>query len=142
MAQIPHSVVVSQSGGDLDITAGDYELVIWNPPALEYRVHEVQGRYQAGSRLVSAVPDVATIGGVFRCKGAAWTAVDAAIADLYAALGQFEYTVTTTLDGVVETFENCQPASVRPLGGRRTSGEIASGFADFDVAIRCTPNIA
>lgn len=143
MAYVAHSIVVSRTGADLDLANGTtHELVRWAKPDLSYRTHEVTGRYQAGARLIMAVPDVAIIGGVFRCKGATWSAVDTAVAEMYAALQQFDYTVTATFDGVSEVFTDCQPATIRPLNTRSLSGEIASGFADFDVEIRCTPNVA
>lgn len=141
MAKVAHSIVVERPGTDLTLTAGAYELVMPNVPDLEWRRNTVEGRYQAGERLVNAVPVAALIGWVIRCKGDAWTDVDTAIADMYATLAQFEYTVTETIAGVVTVWENCQPATIRPLNNRRTSGEVASGVADFDIQIRCTPNV-
>lgn len=141
MAIVTHSVVVSRDGADLDLASGAHRLVQWNRPDLEYRRLEVSGRYQAGSRLVAAVPDVAVIGGVFRCQGSSWSAVDLAVGAMYSALSQFNYTVTVTFAGVAEAFTDCQPATIRPVTGRSLSGEIAACVADFEVEIRCTPNI-
>lgn len=141
MAIVAHSIVVSRPTTPLTITSAPYRLVQWNRPSLEYRRLEVTGRYQAGSRLVLAVPDTAVIGGVIRVEAATWADVDAATATLYDALAQLEYTVTVTLAGVAEVFANCQPATIRPVATRSLSGEIADGFADFEIEIRCTPNV-
>lgn len=136
------SIVVSRTGTDLNLdNRSTHELVLWFPPTLDYRRREVSGMYQAGARLKHAVPDTMTIGGVFRCMGADWDATDAAINEMYVALQQFEYTVTATFAGVVTTYEDCQPATIRPLDGRRTRAEVANGFADFEIEIRCTPVI-
>lgn len=143
MAIVTHSIVVSQSGGDLNLANGTtHSLVRWEKPQLEYRRNEVTGRYQAGSRLVNAVPETTVLYATFRCMGATWAAVDTAVASMYAALGQFDYTVTATFAGVAETFADCQPATIRPVNVRSLSGEIAACMADFDVEIRCTPNVA
>lgn len=141
MAIVSHSIVVSKSGGDLTLTSGDYRLVRWEKPDLEYRRLDVAGRYQAGSRLVLAVPDVAILRATFRVLGDTWAEVDTATGALYDALAQLDYTVTATFAGVVETFTNCQPATIRPVNTRSLSGEIAACIADFDVEIRCTPNV-
>jgi len=143
MADPAHAIVVSRDGDDLDLANNDtHQLVVWNPPALEWRKAAVAGRYQAGERLVNAVPDTATIGGVIRCMGDTWDDVDDAVAEMYLALQQFEYTVTVTFAAVSETYTECQPAMIRPATGQRTSGEVRSCFADFEIQIRCTPNIA
>lgn len=141
MALVAHSVVISQPGADLNITSGGWEMVLWSPPSLEPETRVISGPYQAGERLRSWKPAAQIIGGVFRAKGSNWAAVEARRNDLYVALQQFSYTVTVTVGGVVETFTHCQPATIRPRGGFRTSGEVASGFADFEIEIRCTPNI-
>lgn len=143
MAIPSHVVTVSRPTVDLDITATPYQLVRWFPPdVLAWRTVAIVGRYQGGERLVSAVPDVVIIGGVFRCLGDTWADVVDAQLELQLALQQFEYTVTSDIEGVAETFTNCQPANMVPLDGERTAGEVAEGFADFEIRIRCTPNIA
>ncbi|UPU89016.1 hypothetical protein LGT36_003580 [Demequina sp. TMPB413] len=136
------SIVVSRPVSDLNLDDGvSHELVVWNEPDLEYMRKAVRGSYQAGERLKQAVPSTMTIGGVFRCMGEDWDATDAAINEMYLALQQFSYTVTATFAGVATVYEDCQPATIRPLNGQRTRGQVESGFADYSIEIRCTPVI-
>lgn len=142
MAVPTHSFVVSRTGDDLDLANGTtHQAVQLYRPTLEWRKAEVVGRYQAGARLVNAVPEVMVIGGVFRCLGATWDDVDDATNEMFVALQQFEYTVTTVTGSVSETWQNCQPATIRPVNGERVAGEVVECFADYEIQIRCTPNI-
>lgn len=135
-------VLISTSGADLDVTDGtNYELVRWNPTALEWRRNAITGRYQAGESLINAVPDTQVLGMVVRVMGSTWTAVDTATNALYVALQQFSYTVTATFNSVETTYTECQPATIRPLGGALLAGHVDSGYQDFDIQIRCVPNI-
>lgn len=131
------SVTISGSAIDLhDQTT--YELVEWNAPGITWRLTEVEGDYQPGSRVVRAVPDTSTIAGVVRVKGANVAAVASAAQDLMEALAQFSYTVTEVIDGVTTTYTGCRPADVTPAGGV-DARKLSRGRAEYALSIRCDP---
>ncbi len=81
-----------------------------------WRRRFVQGRWQNGRRLVSAVLDQSQISGRVKVSGATWVAANGAVNTLVAALSQRSYLATVVLEGVTYEFD-CEPADWALAGG-------------------------
>lgn len=130
-------------GGTLDLNDGTtYTLVSFAPQQLDWRRTAVRGRYQAGERLVSAVPDTASITIRLLIQASTWTAVDEAVAAAFVAFQQFDYTVVATFDSVATTYSDCQPATIGHPAGRVLSGEVDECATLLEFIVPCSPNVA
>lgn len=136
----PLSVQITRTGAPLEINdRASMELVEWVTPDAQRREHDVRGTFQAGGLLISSVPDVASLSGAVRCMGATWVEVVAAANDLRAALNQFSYSITESVDGVVTTYTKCRPTGLTmttPL-----TQAVINRRAVFAFSINYHPNI-
>lgn len=105
-------VTISAPGEDLELeTPGVWELVSIQMPARTWRRNTVEGSYQHGRALVSAVMESATLTVVVRCLGDSWEDVEDARKALFGALAQRAYTVTVKVEGEIGTWD-AEPADI------------------------------
>lgn len=114
-----------------------FEIVEWNAPLPRWRRKAIDGTYTAGRRLVSAVPDTATITAVVRVMGTDWENQQEWAQTLFNALSQFDYTITEIINTVARTFA-CEPADITPSEGGLEPFGVARGRQVYTLTIPCT----
>ena len=130
-------------------------LVIDDNPASTYRIAQgglsrptitpretnaPDSRYFEGTELLAVTREQTRVPVKVIVQGASWAAVESAVDALDAAVWQFMYDVTVTVDGVAKTWY-CTPAIPVPSG--LIEPENVSQFFDvFDLDIPCKPTPA
>lgn len=100
------------------------------------RTYAPTSAYVAGSYLLAAVEDSGTLPLSIYVHGTDATDLEAAIDELEAAVTQFAYTVTVTVDGVARSF-NADPEL--PSWGVLDSGMVGAHLARASIVIPINP---
>jgi len=116
MSELNAQVTISGSPTLTLEDPGDFELVAVGVGGRQWRRVTVEGRYQHGRALLGAVLASQTLTIQVRCLGASWSAVNNRRQELFTALAQDSYTVTTVIDGVTDVF-TAEPADISPASG-------------------------
>lgn len=107
-----HSVRVAIPGapGHIELNDGaNVRIVEWNPPLPQWQRQTIEGPYQAGRVLVSAVASQVVLNGAVRIYGSNWANQQAWTRAVLAALSQRAFTLTEALNAVTRVWE-CEPA--------------------------------
>lgn len=139
MADLDVQISILHPGGEVVIDEAPYELVGFGPGGRSWRRTFVEGRYQHGRALVGAVLDTRTLVVHVRVRGASWAAVTEAYETLAAAVSQFTYYVTATVEGET-TIYDCEPGDIAMVSGDTLSKFHAmAGMQEYVLTIPCKP---
>jgi hypothetical protein len=100
------------------------------------RTYAQDSAYVAGKALLAAIPEASTLPLIIYATGASSAAVEVNKALLNAALGQWAYTITTTVDGVATAY-NAEPCI--PTWGALDSGMVRARLARASVSVPVNP---
>lgn len=98
--------------------------------------HAPESMVFPGQALLAAVRDQSAIPVGIYARGTTTALLDAKMAELEAALGQFVYTATLTIDGVAKSFE---AECTAPVWGGIDSGEVHAFLCRAAVVIPVNP---
>lgn len=131
---------ISLPAGTLDLdTPGAFELVEIGMSGRTWRRTTVDGPFMHGRVLVGAVMDTATLTIIVRTRGATWVAAMNRAQELFDALAQHTYTVTTVIAGRTDVHV-CEPADIRLVSGDTISKFHAMAqMQEYLVTIPITP---
>lgn len=94
---------------------GAYSIISVGPGLIAWRRQTAESKWVHGRYLTAAVMDVEMAPLKIRVYGSSAAALDANTAALLAALHQFAYQLTLTIDGITTTW-SCEPADGGPAG--------------------------
>lgn len=131
---------ISLPVGSLDLdTPGDFELVEIGVSGRTWRRTVVDGPFMHGNVLIGAVMDTATLTIIVRTRGTNWVAAMNRTQELFDALAQHAYTITTVIAGRTDV-HTCQPADIRLVSGDTISKYHAMAqMQEYLVTIPITP---
>lgn len=117
-ADLDTSVTFSLATGSLVLDeAGGYTLVSVGTPNRTWARRTVEGRYQHGRRLVSAVLQTPNVVVQVRVSGSSWVQAASRWNALLAAVSQRSYTTTVVIEGVTSVY-TCEPADTALASGQ------------------------
>ena len=115
--EIGVSLVISRAiFADLELSdPGAYEVVDFGPGGRTWNRRVVVGSYQHGAKSVGEVLAPGLLTAIIRVYGTTWAEVRTRAQALMDALSQHAYTITATIDGVVDVY-NCDAGDVTLVG--------------------------
>jgi len=135
------SLTISRDGADLVITNNPTGTDFWvdtvvSPQFSIRATYAPASAYVAGNKLLAAVLDASVLPLVVYAQAASSSALATLQAELEAAVSQFSYTVTLTVDGVARSW---QADPTWPNWGDVDSGMVAAKIARASFAIPVNP---
>lgn len=113
---------------------GVYGIVGIGPGGQAWRRNLIVGRYQHGSVSLGETLEDASLVGLVRVYGATWLEVRTRAAALFTALAQHAYTVTLTIDGVIDTY-TCRPGDIDISGGDLQKHHVRATMQEYQFTI-------